>query len=137
MRRKTINGQDYLYRISGRSGYGKSLGPWSAKRDAEFTAYHARKAELKERAASLRAVLAESAALYRALRLPLLSSDAGPILSECDRRQLSGSHLLVIGTNAIAAYTAREIVPPEGRLKRLNEEALIGNGRDPSRAPPR
>lgn len=48
--------------------------------------------------------MAESAALYRALRLPLLSSDAGPILRECDRRQLLGSSLLVVGTNAIAAY---------------------------------
>lgn len=104
LRRKTINGQDYLYRITDRSGNGKSLGPWSAERDAEFTGYHARKTELKDRAASLRAVLAESAALYRALRLPLLSSDAGPILRECDRRQLLGSHLLVVGTNAIAAY---------------------------------
>src|SRR3546814_15924541 len=53
---------------------------------------------------SLRGALAESAALYRALRLPLLSTDAGPILRECDKRQLLGSHLLVVGTNAIAAY---------------------------------
>src|SRR3546814_13056782 len=42
--------------------------------------------------------------MYRALRLPLLSSDAGPILRECDRRDLLGSHLLVVGTKAIAAY---------------------------------
>ncbi|MFD2577674.1 GSU2403 family nucleotidyltransferase fold protein [Novosphingobium colocasiae] len=111
--RKTINGQYYLYRITDRSGNGKSLGRWSVKRDAEFTAYHARKAELKDRAARLRTILAESAALYRALRLPLLSSDAGPILRECDRRQLLGSHLLVVGTNAISAYMveANGVVP--------------------------
>jgi len=48
--------------------------------------------------------LSESSAIYRALRLPLLSSDAGPILRECDRRFLLGTDLLVIGTNAIAAY---------------------------------
>ena len=34
----------------------------------------------------------------------MLSSGAGPILRECDRRDLLGSHLLVVGTNAIAAY---------------------------------
>jgi hypothetical protein len=104
LRKKTVGGQDYLYRITDRSGNGKSLGPWSDEREAEFKAYHARKTELKQRAASLRTTLAESAALYRALRLPLLSSDAGPILRECDRRELLGSHLLVVGTNAIAAY---------------------------------
>ena len=104
LRRKTINGLDYLYRITDRSGNGKSLGPWNSERDAEFTAYHVRKTELKARTTSLRAVLAESAALYRALRLPLLSSDAGPILRECDQRELLGSHLFVVGTNAIAAY---------------------------------
>lgn len=106
LRRKTINGHDYLYSITDRGGNGKSLGPWSSEHEATFTAYHQHKSELKARAATLRAALAESAALYRALRLPLLSSDAGPILRECDHRQLLGSHLLVIGTNAIAAYMA-------------------------------
>ena len=104
LRRKTITGHDYLYEIRDRSGNGKSLGAWNDEREAAFNAYRTRKAELKDRAASLRATLAESAALYRALRLPLLSSNAGPILRECDRRQLLGSHLLVVGTNAVAAY---------------------------------
>ena len=104
LRRKTVSGQNYLYRVFDRSGNGKCLGPWNAEREAEFTAYRAQKAALKERASSLRQLLAESAALYRALRLPMLSSDAGPILRECDRRDLLGSHLLVVGTNAISAY---------------------------------
>ncbi|MGB3722569.1 MAG: GSU2403 family nucleotidyltransferase fold protein [Pacificimonas sp.] len=34
----------------------------------------------------------------------MLSADAGPILREADRRSLLGSHLLVVGTNAMAAY---------------------------------
>nr|WP_283773350.1 GSU2403 family nucleotidyltransferase fold protein [Altererythrobacter sp. KTW20L] len=34
----------------------------------------------------------------------MISADAGPILREADRRSLLGSHLLVIGTNAMAAY---------------------------------
>lgn len=104
LRRKTVSGRDYLYRIHDRGGNGKSLGPWNRDREAEFQAYHARKAALKQAREVQRASLAESAALYRALRLPLLSSDAGPILRECDRRGLLGSHLYVVGTNAIAAY---------------------------------
>ena len=106
LRRKTVGGRDYLYRIHDRSGNGKSLGPWNDERAAQFAAYHDRKAALKQAQDGRRTALAESAALYRALRLPLLSSDAGPILRECDRRDLLGSHLLVVGTNAIAAYMA-------------------------------
>lgn len=106
LRRKTVNGHDYLYRIFDRGGNGRSLGPMTSDLEARLLAYRSEKDALKERIKGLRPALAESAALYRALRLPLLSSDAGPILRECDRRGLLGSHLLVVGTNAIAAYMA-------------------------------
>jgi hypothetical protein len=104
LRRKTIGKYEYLYQIYDRGGNGKSLGKMDTARETEFQAYHEKKSQLKERGSILQASLAESSALYRALRLPLLSSDAGPILRECDRRDLLGSHLLVVGTNAIAAY---------------------------------
>ncbi|MGE4303897.1 MAG: GSU2403 family nucleotidyltransferase fold protein [Novosphingobium sp.] len=104
LRRKTVNGRDYLYRIFDRGGNGKSLGPMGAENARQFDEYHASKTALKARIAGLRPALAESAALYRALRLPLLSSDAGPILRECDRRELLDGTLMVVGTNAIAAY---------------------------------
>src|SRR3546814_14515530 len=87
---------DLLYQIHDRSGNGKSLGRMDAAREAEFQKYRQQKAELKERGALLSAKLAESASLYRALRLPLLSSAAGPILRVCDRRDLLGSHLPVV-----------------------------------------
>lgn len=106
LRRKTVSGREYLYRIFDRGGNGRSLGPMTPELEAQFETYRADKEALKERIKGLRPALAESAALYRALRLPLLSSDAGPILRECDRRALLGSHLLVVGTNAIAAYMA-------------------------------
>jgi hypothetical protein len=104
LRRKTVSGSVYLYEIYDRSGNGKSLGPLNTVRDAQFQDFRAEKAALKVQIKDLKPLLAESAALYRALRLPLLSSEAGPILRECDRRQLLGSHLLVVGTNAVAAY---------------------------------
>ena len=59
---------------------------------------------MKERRDGARDALGESSRIARALRLPLLSADAGPILREADRRSLLGSHLLVVGTNAMAAY---------------------------------
>lgn len=112
LRRKTVSGREYLYRIFDRGGNGKSLGAMTPELEARFDSYHAGKTALKERIRTLRPALAEAAALYRALRLPLLSSDAGPILRECDRRDLLGSHLLVVGTNAIAAY----MIEANGRI---------------------
>jgi hypothetical protein len=104
LRRKTVHGRDYLYHITDRSGNGKSLGPLTPDREKQWGEYRTRKADLKARSQLMRQTLAESAALYRALRLPLLSSEAGPILRECDRRRLLGTQLLVVGTNAISAY---------------------------------
>ncbi len=104
LRRKTISGSTYLYEIYDRSGNGKSLGAMTPELEEQFTDYHSRKDALQSQNKQLRIMLTESAALYRALRLPLLSSAAGPILRECDRRNLLGSHVLVIGTNAMAAY---------------------------------
>lgn len=104
LRRKTVNGHVYLYRIFDRGGNGASLGPMNEENEARFERYHAAKTALKERIVNLRPALAESAALYRALRLPLLSSDAGPILRECDRRALLDGTLMVVGTNTMAAY---------------------------------
>ena len=104
LRKKTVSGLNYLYEIFDRGGNGKSLGRWSDAAEAQFTDYHARKSAAKHRRDQTRVILAESARLYRALRLPLLSSNAGPILREADRRRLLGSHLLVIGTNAMAAF---------------------------------
>src|SRR3546814_5543064 len=76
LRRKHISGRDYLYRIFDRGGNGQSLGPMTPEREVEFEHYHARKQALKEQIGHLRGALAESAALYRALRLTLLSTDA-------------------------------------------------------------
>jgi hypothetical protein len=117
LRRKTVGGREYLYWISDRSGNGKSLGAIDPEREAQLANYRATKEALKARIRTLRPALAEAAALYRALRLPLLSSKAGPILRECDRRDLLGSHLLVVGTNAIAAY----MVEANGRIELPDE----------------
>src|SRR3546814_10678172 len=68
LRRKTVSGSVYLYEIRDRSGNGKSLGPMNAAREAVFRDYHARKDALQAQIKDLRAALAESAALYRALR---------------------------------------------------------------------
>jgi hypothetical protein len=104
MRRKEVSGHAYLYEIHDRGGNGTSLGPWSAKNEARFTAYRAEKQNARTRRDTTKALLDESGRLARALRLPMLASAAGPILREADRRLLLGSTLLVVGTNTMAAY---------------------------------
>lgn len=104
LRRKKIGEYEYLYEIFDRSGNGRSLGPWDEKKQAQFEEFRALKAAIKDRLEGSRDRLSESSRIARALRLPMISADAGPILREADRRSLLGSHLLVVGTNAMAAY---------------------------------
>ncbi len=104
LRRKDVNGRIYLYEIADRSGNGKSLGAWSPEHEARFNAYREAKAGAKARVDASRSALTETGRLARALRVPMLASRAGEILRECDRRNLLGERLLVIGTNAMPAY---------------------------------
>ena len=104
LRRKTVNGREYLYEIYDRGGNGKSLGSLDADKETCFSSYHEQKQDLKHRISASEERLSESCAMYRALRLPMLSSEAGAILREADMRSLLGRDLLIVGTNAIPAY---------------------------------
>lgn len=104
LRRKTVSGREYLYEIADRTGNGKSLGPLTGEAEARLQTYRERKFALKERRAQTAALLDETCRLCRALRVPLLASEAGEILREADRRSLLGSHLMVVGTTALVAY---------------------------------
>lgn len=104
LRRKDVGAYAYLYEIADRSGNGRSLGPWNAENEARFNAYRQRKAEVRQRRDVSRDGLEETARVCRALRVPQLASEAGQIVREADRRRLLGSHLLVVGTNAMVAY---------------------------------
>ncbi len=104
LRRKTVGGRAYLYEISGREGTGRSLGRWDEAKAIQMAAYREEKQGLKQRSEGARARLDEVSRLARALRLPMLSSEAGSILREADSRGMLGSDLLVIGTSCMAAY---------------------------------
>lgn len=104
MKWKRISGGEYLYELADRAGNGRSLGPRSEATEARYAEYQAEKSTAIERRDRSAARLAETGRLYRALRLPMLASEAAAILREADRRSLLGSHLLVVGTNAVPAY---------------------------------
>ena len=104
LRRKSVGKRDYLYEIADRTGNGRSLGQLTGENERRLMDYRAAKKALKERRASSAQALDESGRLVRALRLPLLASEAGAILREADRRDLLGTNLMVVGTNALPAY---------------------------------
>jgi hypothetical protein len=118
LRRKEVGGRAYLYEIADRSGNGRSLGPWSAATEATFNDYRARKLAAKARRDASGSALEEAGRLCRALRTPMLASEAGEILREADRRRLLGSQLLAIGTNAMAAYA----LEAAGRIREAPDE---------------
>jgi hypothetical protein len=118
LRRKRVGDYEYLYEIDGREGNGTSLGRMDAEREARLAAYRNDKEALKRRRTESKTAMTQTGRLLRALRVPLLASRAGELLREADRRSLLGSHLLVIGTNAIAAYA----VEAAGRLRDAPDE---------------
>lgn len=101
---KTVQEKDYLYEVIDRVGNAKSLGPRSPANEEVYECYRIDKARARARRDGSRRALDQTCRLYRALRLPMIPSEAAEILREADRRSLLGSHLLVIGTNAVPAY---------------------------------
>ncbi len=104
LRRKKVGDREYLYEVYDRGGNGKSLGAMTAENEDRLAAYRNAKFAMKERRSQSAKRLDETCRLCRALRLPLLPSEAGEILREADRRSMLGSHLMVVGTNALVAY---------------------------------
>ena len=115
---KTVARKDYLYEVIDRNGNGKSFGPRNPENEAAFENYHASKSAATERRERSRASLDETCRLYRALRLPMIPAEAAQILREADRRSLLGTHLLVIGTNAVPAY----FIEAGGRIMNASAE---------------
>ncbi len=101
---KTVAGRDYLYKIVDRKGNGTSLGAISAANEAEFARYTAAREEARADERAVKSKLAVAGSLYRALRLPVVANPAAAILREADLRGMLEGALLVVGTNALAAY---------------------------------
>lgn len=101
---KTVSGRQYLYRIRDRQGNGTSLGPRSAETERIHDDYQATRNDLRDRVARISPALDEAAAVYRALRLPMIDSYAARLMRELDLRELLGNVVLAVGTTAMAAY---------------------------------
>lgn len=105
LRRKQVGDYAYLYEIHDRSGNGTSLGRFDEAAAERLTAFKKEKTRRKADRSAGSDRLAETARLARATRAPLLSDAPGPILREADIRGLLDGRLLVVGTNALLAYS--------------------------------
>jgi hypothetical protein len=103
--RKRVGEREYLYEVIDRLNNGKSLGPMSPELERRLAEYKETKASLQQRRNSALELVRESGRLARPLRLPMLSSAAGELLREIDRRGLLDGTLLVVGTNCLPAYS--------------------------------
>lgn len=103
--RKHVGEREYLYEVIDRANNGKSLGPMSPDREQRLADYQATKRDRQQRRAAAQDLVGEIGRLARPLRLPMLSSAAGDLLRELDKRGLLDGTLLVVGTNCLPAYS--------------------------------
>lgn len=103
---KVLRGKTYLFKKLDAKGNGRVIGPRSPDTEATLQAARRRKAELKERLASLRARLAEQARLAKALRIARVPATTAAVLRVLHQAGLLGRNVIVVGTNALYAYEA-------------------------------
>jgi hypothetical protein len=101
---KRVNGVDYLTVKINSTDTGGTQGARSPQTEGRLAAYQADKAEHKRRLSQADALIDERAAQYRALRLPAMPDQQAEYLRELDVEGLLRNDVLVVGTNAFAAY---------------------------------
>ncbi len=97
-------GVDYLAVKQTSRDNGTTVGRRSDATARQFEEFTDEKNRLKLRLAGLATQLVERAGIYRRLRLPSLPDRQAEILRRLDIEGMLGSDLMVVGTNAFAAY---------------------------------
>ena len=103
---QTKGGADYLAVKNGGYDSATTKGVRSAETEALYDSFVAEKELAKQRAAEADALIEQRALQYRALRLPVMLDKQGELLRALDVAGLLRNDLLVVGTNAFAAYEA-------------------------------
>ncbi len=102
---KKSHGSQYLFRASDARGYGKSLGPRSAKTERTYREFQSAKKRTDERLQAIETSIAEQARLNKALRLNRVPLLVAKVLRELQRAGVLGD-FTVLGTQALYAYEA-------------------------------
>lgn len=99
---KEKDGTEYLRRRSGSSD--TTVGARSPETEAIMVRFQADQAMLAEQDDARTALLSDTCRQYLALRMGIIASPAAAILRAADIRGYMGTALMVVGTNAMAAY---------------------------------
>lgn len=105
MRWQRKGGTDYLMRKIGKAE--RSLGPRSPETEKVQSQYKAARARLRQRSYRLRKKLDKMRLGTRALFLGRMPKTTANVLRRLDQAGILGSHVHVVGTNALYAYEAR------------------------------
>jgi len=127
MRWVTRKGHDYLHWKRGKSE--RSLGRRSPETEAKHAAFVTGRAEVAERITGLSKRLDEMAPVNRALMLGRVPTIAARIIRRLGDESLLGSHLLIVGTNALFAYESRAGVLLAGELLATGDADLLWDAR--------
>jgi hypothetical protein len=103
---KKSRGKEYLFRLSGRTGYGKSLGVRSEVTESIFTEFKSGKDAANSRLDGITERLDQIAKINRVLQLGRLPTVVAKILRALDERGMLGDEFIVLGTNCLFAYEA-------------------------------
>ncbi|HEY4372899.1 MAG TPA: GSU2403 family nucleotidyltransferase fold protein [Burkholderiales bacterium] len=105
LRWKTVAGKQYLYhRVSSNPLIDNSLGARNAQSEAHMLRFTREKAETRMRHDRARAESARFARILAALGASMVDRQAAAVLRHLDLKEMLGGLLLVVGTNAMAAY---------------------------------
>ena len=101
---KKIAGREYLYKYRDRYGHGHSLGPRAPDTEGRWADFTRQRREAAARLGTQRQVLAEAARFCRAALIHRVCDPVTRILRYLAEGDLSGAPVMVIGTQALAAY---------------------------------
>ncbi|MEP7154668.1 MAG: GSU2403 family nucleotidyltransferase fold protein [Betaproteobacteria bacterium] len=96
--------KEYLYKRSGKTGDGTSLGARSAETEEMYRLHMEAKDSAQQRLIGTSAVLDESARICAALGLGLFPNQAAKILRAADLDGVLGTRYMVVGTNTMLPY---------------------------------
>ena len=120
---KKVKGREYLYKYRDRYGHGHSLGPRSPNTEGIWADFVRQRREAAARLGTQRQRLAEAARFCRAALINRVPEPVTRILRYFTEGDLSGAPLMVIGTQALAAYEFAA-----GFLSRLPRPRFAGWG---------
>jgi hypothetical protein len=122
---KASGGHEYLFRLSGTRGYGKSLGKRTPETEQVMAGFKAARFAAREHVARLRARLDAFAKVNKAFRVGRVPNLVGKIIRKLDLLGLLGSDIMVLGTHCLFAYEAAAGVQIDPELTASGDVDLL------------